>query len=172
MASRHQHLQHGGSISWQRVCPPVWDGGVRGQSRYLPVEGPGQLLTLQGQLVAQPHHEGRTLGHPHLNGPHLRDPRMGKDRPCRAGKGSASTGFRPRHLPTLSVSPGGSAVPRWLQLRAKPRSGMVRRETRTCRPLSAGKQSNCTCHCGEQGVSGGAPGLGDPRLHRPPETHR
>lgn len=37
---------------------------------------------------------------------------------------------------------------------AKPWSGTVRRDTRTCRPLSTGKQSNCTCHCGERGAEG------------------
>lgn len=45
---------------------------------------------------------------------------------------------------------------------AKPRSGMVRRETRTRCPLSAGKQSNCTRHCGEGGRQRDAP-----RLRRP-----
>lgn len=97
---------------------------------------------------------------------------MGKDWPCRAGRASAGAGVLPGHLPTPSVSPGGSAVTRWLELRAKPRSGMVCRETRTCRPLSAGKQSNCTCHCEERRVSGGTPGPGVPRLHRAPQTHR
>lgn len=155
-----------------RIVSPSLGWGWWGQRCYLLVKGPGQLLTLQGQLVAQPHHEGRTRGHPHLNGPHLGDPSMGKDRPCRAGRGSAGTGVPPGHLPTPSVSPGGSAVTRWLRFRAKPRSGMVRRETRTCRPLSAGKQSNCTCHCGEQGVTGGTLYLAVPRLHRPPQTHR
>lgn len=155
VAPRHQHL-------WTRrqrqlaanVAPsPGWGWLGGGQSRYLPVEGPGQLLTLQGQLVAQTHHQGRALGHPHLDGPHLGDPGVGEDGSCGAGGGgSASTGVPPGHPPgSLPASPGGSAAIRWLRLMAKPRSGMVRRETRTCRPLSAGKQSNCTCHCGERG---------------------
>lgn len=59
----------------QGACPP------RPPSYYLPVEGPGQLLALQGQLVAQPHHQGRALGHSHLDGARLGDPGVGESGP-------------------------------------------------------------------------------------------
>lgn len=59
------------------------------------MEGPGQLLTLQGQLVAQPHHHCGALRHPHLDGPCLWDPGVGEDGPCRAGRASADVDVPP-----------------------------------------------------------------------------
>lgn len=73
---------YGSGTSWPGAWgPPGERAPPQPPSYYLPVEGPGQLLALQGQLVAQPHHQSRALGHSHLNGVRLGDPGVGESGP-------------------------------------------------------------------------------------------
>lgn len=99
---------HRGSVSCGGGAWWAARGGDN-RSHYLPVEGPGQLLALQGQLVAQPHHQGRALGHPHLDGPRLGDPGVGEDGPCGAGGGGQPVPVSPRTPPRDPSQPHRAA---------------------------------------------------------------